>query len=739
MKPIYLDFNATTPVDLEVIEHMISVLRESFGNPSSNHWYGKESRKIVEIARNQLADLLNCEAYEILFTSGGTESNNLAIKGIANEFKHKGNHIITSQIEHPAVLEVCRNLEKQGFEITYLACDSQGWIDPETVRNSIKKSTILISIMHANNEIGTIQDITEITNIAHEKNIIVHTDAAQSVGKTDIDLQKMRVDLLSVAGHKFYGPKGVGALFIRNGIRLKKIMEGANHEQNIRPGTENVPEIAGLGKAAEIARRDMADNVHNMKTTRDQLWGKIYSALPSTVRNGHSQFVLPNTLSLSFPGIDATTLLSALSELAASAGAACHADEVSLSHVLQALNLPIDIAMGTIRLSTGKNTKSEEIEMAAQAIIKEVRRLASHNVSDFSEKEKSETIRLTQFTHGLGCACKISPRVLEQLLKDIPVFPDPNALVGSEHSDDAAVYKIDSEKAIVQSVDFFTPIIDDPFEFGAIAAANALSDIYAMGAVPLFGLNIVAFPVNRLPLSVLTNILEGAASVAKEAGISILGGHTIEDNEPKFGMVVTGIVHPEKILRNGGSKKGDVLILTKAIGTGILSTALKRGLVSEETRILLYQTMRKLNKAAAECMKRYPVSACTDVTGFGLAGHLYEMCKSSGLTANICFSKIPLLPEIKNLAAQNIIPGGTGNNLGFLKNHIISAHPVSKIENIIFHDAQTSGGLLISLPEKEAENLLQDLFKAGISDSSIIGRFEEKTKYSIILQNNIVR
>jgi cysteine desulfurase len=734
MKPVYLDYNATTPIDSEVTEYMIPVLRENFGNPSSNHWYGTESRKIVEKARKQLANLLNCEPYEILFTSGGTESNNLAINGIAREIRHKGNHIITSQIEHPAVLEVCKNLEKEGFEISYLPCDPQGMIEPEIVKNNIKNSTILISIMHANNEIGSIQNIDEIAKIAHEKNIIIHTDAAQSVGKIGINLQKMKVDLLSVAGHKFYGPKGVGALFIRNGIRLKKIMEGANHEQNIRPGTENVPEIAGLGKAAEIALRDLEQNTIKMKATRDQLWELIHLAIPSASRNGHSEKVLPNTLNISFPGIDATTLLSALTGVAASAGAACHADEISLSHVLQALNLPIETAMGTIRLSTGKYSTKEEINQAAEQIIKEVRNLDPNNQNNSKQSLKKESIKLTQFTHGLGCACKISPKILDEILKNMPVALDPNALVGADKSDDAAVYKIDDEKAIVQSVDFFTPVIDDPYDFGAIAAANALSDIYAMGARPLFGLNIVAFPVNRLPLSVLSNILEGAASVAKEAGISILGGHTIEDNEPKFGMVVTGLVHPEKILRNGGAKKDDVLILTKAIGTGILSTALKKELISEETKMLLFETMRKLNKTAAECMQAYSISACTDVTGFGLAGHLHEMCKSSGLTANIIFNNIPLLPEIKNLVAQDIIPGGTQNNIGFLKNQVLVEPPVSNIENIIFHDAQTSGGLLIALPEKEAQKLLQKLIDNGLKDSAIIGKFEEKTKYSIKLQ-----
>jgi cysteine desulfurase len=734
MKPIYLDCNATTPVDSEVTEYMIHVLRENFGNPSSNHYYGTESRKIVEKARKQLSELINCEPYEILFTSGGTESNNLAIKGIARELKHKGNHIITSQIEHPAVLEVCRNLEKEGFEISYLPCDAQGLIDPEIVQHKIRNNTILISIMHANNEIGSIQNIIEITKIAHKQNIIIHTDAAQSVGKTVVDLQKMKVDLLSIAAHKFYGPKGVGALFIRNGIRLKKIMEGANHEQNIRPGTENVPEIAGLGKAAEIALRDLDKNVRMMKATRDLLWKIIHREIPSASRNGHPTKVLPNTLSISFPGIDATTLLSALSGIAASAGAACHADEVSLSHVLQALNIPMETAMGTIRLSTGKHTTHEDIKAAANLIINEVRNLESNSQQSFTETENKESIRLTQFTHGLGCACKISPKILDEILKKMPVSLDSNALVGAGTSDDAAVYKIDSEHAIVQSVDFFTPVIDDPFEFGAVAAANALSDIYAMGATPLFALNIVAFPVNRLPLSALKSILEGAASVTEEAGISILGGHTIEDNEPKFGMVVTGIVHPEKIIRNSGAKKGDILILTKAIGTGILSTALKKGLITRDTKSLLFQTMRKLNKTAAECMQNYAVSACTDVTGFGLAGHLAEMCNSSGLTANIHYNNIPLLPEIKNLVAQGIIPGGTQNNIGFLKNQVFVESRLSNIENVIFHDAQTSGGLLIALPEKEAQNLLQNLIETGLKDSSIIGKFGKKMNYSIKLQ-----
>jgi cysteine desulfurase len=373
MQHIYLDYNASTPLLAEVADAMQPYLINFFGNPSSRHWYGRQSREAIELARAQVAHLLNCCPEEIIFTSGGTESNNYAIKGTAFARTDKGNHIITSAIEHPAVLNVCRYLEKFGFETTYLAVDEFGIIDLEELEDSIKSTTILISIMQANNETGTIQPIKEIAEIAEKNNIIFHTDAAQAVGKIPVNVKNLGIDLLSVAGHKMYAPKGVGVLYKKKNIRLDKFMHGANHEGDHRAGTENVLEIVGLGKAAEIASRDLVSNYEHFKELRDLLYKKLKKNFPDLKLNGHPQFRLPNTLNISFPNIKADFLLDKLESLAASAGAACHSGSVEISHVLQAMKVPDKFAMGAIRFSTGRYTTLKEIEEAAQTIIDTVR------------------------------------------------------------------------------------------------------------------------------------------------------------------------------------------------------------------------------------------------------------------------------------------------------------------------------------------------------------------------------
>lgn len=731
MQPVYLDYNATTPIDREVADFMIPFLRGKFGNPSSIHSFGIESKKAVENARKSLAALLNCSPSEIIFTSGGTESNNFALKGIAYSYREKGNHIITSSIEHPAVIEVCKSLEKEGFSISYLPVTREGLVEPDSLREAIRKDTILVSIMHANNETGAIQDIRSLSAIAHENGLLFHTDAAQSVGKISTRVDDLGADLLSVAGHKFYAPKGIGALYVKEGIQLTKILHGANHEHNLRPGTENVLEIAGLGKAAEVALRDLEKNAGIMSETRDLLFELIKKEIPTVIRNGPADKVLPNTLNISFPSMDAGALLAEMQEVAASAGAACHADDVEISHVLQAMKVPVEAAMGTIRFSTGKDSKREEIITAAGLIARKAKNLMGTTSAGTINKESPQTFKLTQFTHGLGCACKISPKILEDVLKNFPSPVHPDILVGTETSDDAAVYRINDETALVQTVDFFTPVIDDPFEFGAIAAVNALSDIYAMGARPLFALNIVAFPVNRLPISVLQEILRGASSVAEEAGISILGGHTIEDNEPKFGMVVSGIVHPSRILKNSGANVSDLLILTKPLGTGILSTALKRNMISPEEKDGLFNSMRKLNRSVAEIMAKYNVSACTDVSGFGLLGHLKEMAEGAGFSIELNSESIPQLPGALDYASQGIVPGGTSNNIGYTAAFVNFSPDIRKSMQILLADAQTSGGLIMAVKPEEAESLLQEIRANGNKDAAIIGSFTPSSKYLI--------
>ncbi len=722
---IYLDYNATTPIDSEVEAAMRPYLNTYFGNPSSRYSYGIDSRKAVELARSQVAALIGASPEEIIFTSGGSESDNHALKGAAFGLRHKGNHIIVSTIEHPAILEVCTWLQKQGFQISYLPVDSNCQVNVEKLEELISPQTILISVMHANNEIGTIQPIAELAAIAHRHGILFHTDAAQSAGKVKIEVNDLGVDLLTLAGHKLYAPKGIGALYIRKGVVLDNLIHGAGQEHNLRAGTENLLEIVGFGKAAEIAHRDLNKNSNHLKEMRNLLLDELLTQIPGMYIHTDIELSLPNTLSVAFRGIPADTLLSTLPELAASAGAACHPAGVTSSHVLLAMGVTTEYAMGTIRLSTGKYSTAEEMKSVATMIASAYHAIAAPT----TETKKSvsvDTIKLTQFTHGLGCACKMQPADLESVLRKLPLTTDPNVLVGNASGDDAAVYLINQEQAIVQTLDFFTPIVDDPYDFGAIAAANALSDVYAMGAKPLFALNIVAFPVQRLPLEVLEQILLGAADKATEAGISIIGGHSIDDTEPKFGMCVTGLVHPEKAWKNIGAQPGDVLILTKPLGTGIISTAVKSGLADETAAAEACKWMKQLNHKASLAFSKFPVNACTDITGFGLAGHLSEMTRGSNVNAEIVFNKLPFMNQVKELALAGAIPGGTHRNYDFYKEWIRWNAILSETEKLMFCDAQTSGGLLVSIPGKFTEQVLEELSDQGVGNAVVIGRISEK-------------
>jgi cysteine desulfurase len=375
MKPIYLDYNATTPIDPEVAEAMRPYLYEHFGNPSSAHWYGKQTRQAVEKARQQVAGLLHCRPDEVIFTSGGSEANNYAIKGVAFANRSKGNHIITSAIEHPAVIEVGKYLETKGFEVTYLPVNAYGLVELESVENAIRPQTILITIMHANNEVGTVQPIADIAHLAKRHGIVVHTDAAQSVGKIPTRVAALGVDLLTIAGHKLYAPKGVGALYIRPGVRLEKLIHGADHERNHRAGTENVLEIVGLGQACAIAQRDLDRNMAHMQQMRDRLEVGLRRHLSDMRSNGHPADRLPNTLSVSFPHLEANRLLEVMEGVAASSGAACHADAVDVSAVLTAMQVPLEYAMGTLRFSVGKMTTAEEIDRAVDIVVQTVQRL----------------------------------------------------------------------------------------------------------------------------------------------------------------------------------------------------------------------------------------------------------------------------------------------------------------------------------------------------------------------------
>ena len=373
--PIYLDVNGTTPLDPEVVDAMQPFWGAAFGNPSSGHAYGRHPRAAVAEARQQVADLLGCQPEEVIFTSGGTEANNHAIKGLLMA-DHRGGHIITSSVEHPAVLAVCRFLARFGVQATYLPVDAHGQVNPEAVEAAIRKETRLISIMHANNEVGTLQPVAEIAAIARFRGIPFHTDAAQSVGKIPTRVDDLGVDLLSVAGHKLYAPKGVGALYARSGLALENFCHGAGQEGGRRAGTENVALVVALGKACDIANRGLERHARHMRDMRERLHRSLAGSLEGIALNGHPDRRLPNTLSLSFAGIDANRLLAALDgDVAASAGAACHADSVAVSHVLQAMQVPEDRARGTVRFSVGRTTTQEEIDSALAIIIETIRGL----------------------------------------------------------------------------------------------------------------------------------------------------------------------------------------------------------------------------------------------------------------------------------------------------------------------------------------------------------------------------
>ncbi|AJD92793.1 segregation protein B [Jeotgalibacillus malaysiensis] len=348
----------------------------------------------------------------------------------------------------------------------------------------------------------------------------------------------------------------------------------------------------------------------------------------------------------------------------------------------------------------------------------------------------TNTIRLTSLSSKGGCGCKIGPADLSQVLKNLPqAEANPNLLVGLDTSDDAGVYKINEETALVQTLDFFTPIVDDPYDFGQIAAANAISDVYAMGGTPLTALNIVAFPISTLDKSILTDILRGAGDKLKEAGVTLVGGHSIDDQEPKFGLAVTGTVHPDKVRANAGAKPGDKLILTKPIGVGISTTALKNGLLNDEETKNVTKVMATLNKKAAETMADFDVHAATDVTGFGLLGHASEMAEGSHTGIRIYSDQVPVLPRVRELAEGGTIPGGTKNNYAHLDGKVIFPEEMDQIDRYILCDAVTSGGLLISVSDQDADELLKKLRSEQV-DAHIIGEVTDDHAGKINVQSS---
>ena len=377
MKNIYFDNAATTKLDDEVFQEMIPYLKESYGNASSIYKLGRESRKAVEDSREKIAKVLNCKPNEIYFTAGGSESDNMAIKGIARANKVKGNHIITSKIEHPAVLETCKDLEREEFEVSYISVDENGILNLEELKQAIKPETILITVMFANNEIGTIQPIEEIGKIAKENKIYFHTDAVQAVGSVKIDVQDLNIDSLSLSGHKFYGPKGIGALYVKDGVKFDKYISGGHQERNKRAGTENVAGIVGIGNAIEFAYRDLEEHNKKIKELRDYYVEQVKEKIPYIKINGDMEKRLPGNSNISFGFIEGESLLLNLDlkGICASSGSACTSGSLDPSHVLLAIGLPHEIAHGSLRISIGKYNTKEEIDYLVENLVEIVNRL----------------------------------------------------------------------------------------------------------------------------------------------------------------------------------------------------------------------------------------------------------------------------------------------------------------------------------------------------------------------------
>jgi cysteine desulfurase len=377
MKRIYLDYAATTPTDPEVVQAMLPYFTEQFGNPSSIHSFGQEAKAAIEEARAKIALLLGTASEEIIFTSGGTESNNFALKGIAYANEYKGNHIITSAIEHHAILAPCQFLETRGFTVTYLPVDQDGLVDLEDVNNAITEKTILISVMHANNDIGTIESIAEIGRIARERGILFHTDAVQTVGHLPINVDEFNVDLLSMSAHKLYGPKGIGALYVRKGTKIIPFMHGGEQERRRRASTENIPAIVGFGKAVEIAQDRMHPEAKQLTILRDKFIKNLLEKIDYIRLNGHSTNRLPNNINVSIELVDGESMLLNLDleGIAASAGSACSASSLEPSHVLLALGLSRELAQGSLRFTLGRYTTEEELDRVVDVLAEIVRKL----------------------------------------------------------------------------------------------------------------------------------------------------------------------------------------------------------------------------------------------------------------------------------------------------------------------------------------------------------------------------
>ncbi len=392
MNKIYMDNAATTPLSSEVLAEMMPVLTGGFGNPNSLHSFGREAKQYVDIARTRVAKGIGCDEEEVYFTSGATEANNWAITGIAKAYRHKGNHIITSKIEHPSILETCKKMEREGYRVTYLDVDETGLVRLDQLLHYLSSDTILISIMAANNEVGTIQNLQTIANIAKEKDVIFHTDATQAVGAISLNVHEMGIDALSLSGHKLNGPKGVGALYVSNKILITPFMNGGEQEYGLRAGTTNVAGVVGLGKAIEIATRDILTNSKKLRTMRDYFISQVEQRIELTYLNGHAIQRLPNNINFSFGMVDGESLMCMLdlNGIAVSTGSACSSGSTEVSHVLSAMGVPADLAQGAVRFSISKSTTKEEIDFVVEKLVECVEKLRKISAMQRSQVGKGE-------------------------------------------------------------------------------------------------------------------------------------------------------------------------------------------------------------------------------------------------------------------------------------------------------------------------------------------------------------
>jgi len=379
MRKVYLDHNATTPVHPQVLEAMLPYYKGKFGNPSSIHESGRVAKTALEEAREEVAKLFNCSPYEIYFTSGGTEADNLAIKGVAFANKNKGKHIITSSVEHHAVLESCKYLKREGYEITPLPVDRFGLVNPEDLKKNIREGTILITIMHVNNETGTIEPLQELARIAEEKDVYFHTDAVQSAGKIPIDVEKLPIDLASISGHKIYGPKGVGAIYIRKGTRISPLSHGGHHERSRRAGTENIPGIVGLGEAVKIALKDMDKHNKHLKNLTETFFKKLRETVKDVQLNGHPEKRIASTLNISFKGIEGESIILSLDMkgVSVASGSACTSGSLEPSHVLSAMDIEPAVAQSSIRFGFGRENTTEDVDYVISVLPQIIQRLRS--------------------------------------------------------------------------------------------------------------------------------------------------------------------------------------------------------------------------------------------------------------------------------------------------------------------------------------------------------------------------